>query len=187
MRKTRHEENAAYSAPARWLHWSVAVLVLGLIAAGQVMIAEGLAPSVRDLLYLFHKNAGVIIGALMLIRLGYRIAHPPPPLPATTPHWQARVAHVTHALLYLLVFVMVVSGYTRVRAGGYPIEGLDALGLPRLVAKEKGLETAAKAIHAYARLGLIALIALHIGAAFYHTLWLRDGLLRRMWPRRSGQ
>lgn len=187
MRDDTKDARTAYAPLARWLHWSVAALILALIAAGQVMTAEGLARGPRDALYLFHKNAGVLIGALMLIRLGYRIANPPPPLPATTPPWQAHIAHATHGLLYLLVFVMVVSGYLRVRAGGYPIEALDAMGLPSFVAKEKTLETVAKAVHAFARLGLIGLIALHVGAALYHTFWLRDGLLRRMWPRRSAQ
>ncbi|WP_295532415.1 cytochrome b [uncultured Thioclava sp.] len=178
-------DSPAYRPTARLLHWLIAALILLMIPAGQIMIVKGLPRGLQDALFLFHKNAGVVIGLLMLVRLGFRLRYPPPPLPPSVAPLQARIAGITHALLYLLVFVMVVSGYLRVMAGGFPIEGLDALGVPDLMGRNPGLETVAKTTHAITRLALVVLIGLHIGAALFHALWLRDGVMARMVPRRS--
>ena len=77
---------------------------------------------------------------------------------------------------------MVVSGYVRVTTGGFPIELLEALGIPPLLSKAETVSQTAKAIHAAAKTGLIVLIALHVAAAAFHGLVLRDGVFQRMWP-----
>ena len=171
-----------YRTPSRLLHWITALLVLATIPAGLTMVQEGLARPVQDTLFIFHKNVGVLILLLVLTRLTVRSVYPPPPLPATVPEWQRRAAGVSHTLLYALLIVMPVSGYIRVRAGGFPVEGLDALGLPPLVPRSKWLEETAMGIHWTARLILIAVILVHISAALQHALFRRDGVFQRMWP-----
>ena len=171
-----------YRTSSRLLHWLTAVVVLATIPAGTIMVTEGLPRPVQDTLFIFHKNVGVVILLLVLARLAVRAAHPPPPLPASMPDWQRRAAAVSHVLLYVLLVMMAVSGYVRVRAGGFPVEGLDAMGAPHLVPRSKGLEEFAIAVHATTRLFLIALIALHVGAALHHLTVRRDGVFGRMWP-----
>ena len=83
--------------------------------------------------------------------------------------------------LYTLLVIMAVSGYVRVRAGGFPIEMLDALGVPTLVPRSDALAQAAKTLHANARFPLAALIVLHVGAGLKHLL-ARDGVFGRIWP-----
>ncbi len=173
-----------YRPAARALHWLSALLVLSTIPAGVIMLQAGLSRPLQDALFMFHKNIGVVILLLVLARLAYRLANPPPQLPAAVPNLQARVAGAVHLLLYALLIVMAVSGYVRVVAGGFPLEVWDALGVPRLVAKSEPLAAQAKAIHANARYALFLLIALHVGAAAYHGLVLKDGVVRRMLPRR---
>lgn len=170
-----------YTATARALHWIVALIVLGMIPAGKIMVEEGLARGLQDALFLFHKNAGVIVLLLMIVRLVWRWLNPPPPLPASVPVWQARAAHLTHVLLYALIFVMAISGYVRVIAGGFPLELPDALGLPRLLPKVESLGNAASTVHYLAHYAVIALIALHVGAALFHGIVRRDGVFSRMW------
>jgi cytochrome b561 len=171
-----------YRPTARWLHWLVALLVLSTLPAGQTMIIEGLPRSVQDTLFIFHKNVGVVILLLVLWRLGFRMLHPAPPLPASLPVWQRRAARASHAALYTLLLLMPLSGYVRVRAGGFPIEALDALGVPALVPRSDALAEAAQAIHAYGRIALVAVIVLHVAAAIQHAAWRRDGVFSRMWP-----
>ncbi|MGO4909282.1 cytochrome b [Pseudorhodobacter sp. W20_MBD10_FR17] len=173
---------ATYRTTAKVLHWLVAGLVVLMIPIGQVMVMEGLPRLVQNTLFLLHKNGGLIVGLLMLLRLTFRLRYPPPPLPVTMRPFQARLASLTHALLYGLVFTMAVSGYLRVVAGGYPIEGLDILSLPQLIGRSPVIEKAAQAVHYYAHFAVIILVAAHIGAALYHALWLRDGVMARMWP-----
>lgn len=175
----------AYRSTARALHWITALLVLLTIPAGWAMLHAGLTQPWQDALFVFHKNVGVVILLLVVLRILYRAAHPPPPLPASVPHWQAEVAHATHVLMYALLVVMAVSGYVRVVAGGFPLEGLDALGVPRLVPQDDGVAAIAKAVHASARVPLVALILLHIAAAVWHGIVKRDGVASRMWPGRA--
>jgi cytochrome b561 len=118
----------------------------------------------------------------MVARLLYRRLRPPPPLPQDMPQVQRRIAAASHAALYALLFLMPVAGYIRVRAGGFPIEWLDALGLPTLVPRSDQLAEVAKSIHYFGSFALAALIALHIGAALFHGIFRRDGIFSRMWP-----
>jgi cytochrome b561 len=175
----------AYRSTARALHWLSAILILATIPAGWAMLHAGLARPMQDTLFIFHKNVGVLILLLVLVRVIYRAANPPPPLPPSVPHWQAEIAHATHVLIYALLIVMAVSGYVRVVAGGFPLEALDALGVPRLVAKDEAVAAVAKAVHASARVPLVVLILLHVGAALYHGVLRRDGVFSRMWPGRG--
>jgi cytochrome b561 len=170
------------------LHWLVALLVLATLPVGQTMIVEGLPRSVQDALFIFHKNVGVVILLLVLGRLAFRYFNPAPPLPASVPVWQRRIAHLSHATLYTLLIFMPLTGFVRVQAGGFPIEGLDALGFPRIVPRSDALAGFASTLHFYGRMVLVAVILLHVSAALYHALWLRDGVLSRMWPpvRRAG-
>jgi cytochrome b561 len=80
-----------------------------------------------------------------------------------------------------------VAGYIRVKAGGFPIESLDALGAPSLVPRSEALEETAKAVHYFGGIALGAVIAVHIAAAAYHGLVRRDGVVSRMWPPFAGR
>jgi cytochrome b561 len=164
------------------LHWLVAFLVLATLPVGQIMTTEGLPRSIQDPLFLFHKNVGVVILLLVLFRLAFRAFNPAPPLPASIPPLQQRIAGLSHAALYALLIFMPVTGFVRVQAGGFPLEGLDALGFPRIVPRSDALAGFASTLHAYGRILLAAVIVLHISAAVFHALWLRDGVFSRMWP-----
>ena len=178
------QQGQYYKAPARWLHWTVALLVFTMLPVGLLMVQEGLERSLQDRLFIFHKNVGVIVGLLVILRLAYRLLNPPPKLPRSLPRWQKRVSAWTHGILYGLILMVPVSGYVRVRAGGFPIEMLDSMGIGTFLPRSEALAATAKTIHYYGGLALIALIALHVGAALYHGLIKRDGVLHRMWPTR---
>lgn len=177
----------SYKPLARWFHWISALLVLLTIPVAIAMLRPGIARSIQDPLFLFHKNIGVVILILVALRLAYRLLNPPPPLPESVPHLQRLVAEVTHWALYGLLLAMAVSGYIRVVAGGFPLEVFDSLGLPRLAPRSDSLAETAKQIHAILRIPLVILIAVHIGAALYHGMVKRDGIFQRMAPRRQGQ
>ena len=176
------DNTLTYRTPARLLHWIMAVLVLAMIAAGFIMIRDGLDRSVQNALFIFHKNVGILVLALGLVRLAYRWRHPAPPLPAQVPDWQARAAHASHVALYGLLIAMPVAGYIRVKAGGFPIESLDALGVPALVPNSENLAEVAKQIHYLAALALCFVAGVHILAGLHHLLVRRDGVFSRIWP-----
>lgn len=173
---------AAYKPAARVLHWLVFLLLVGMIPAGQIMIQQGIARPTQDMLFMFHKNVGVLVLFLVVLRIAYRAFNPPPPMPASVPPAQAMIAGAVHGALYVLLLVMAVSGYVRVVAGGFPLEFWDAIGLPRVVPRSDALAEQAKTVHFYARFPLVALILMHIGAALFHGIVKRDGVLSRMLP-----
>ncbi|WP_282096082.1 cytochrome b [Epibacterium ulvae] len=167
---------------ARLMHWGMAVLVVGMVAIGFVMIQKGLPRPVQNFLFITHKNLGVLMLVLIVVRMAYRWLRPPALAPVALPPVQRMAAHLSHLGLYLLLLIMPLAGYIRVRAGGFPIEFLDRLDLPTLVPRSKELAAAAKAVHYYGSYALAGLILLHIAAAAYHGLIKRDGVMARMWP-----
>lgn len=170
-----------YDRISRILHWLTAIVVLAMIPAGLVM-ADTENRGLQDTLFIFHKNTGALLIMLLAIRLVWRLTHAAPPLPATMPTTQKAAAKVSHFALYFLLFVMAISGYVRVRAGGFPIEMLDAFGAPSFVPRDDTLAETAKSIHARAKFALMFVIVLHVSAATYHGLIRRDGVFSRMWP-----
>lgn len=176
------ETDSRYPVPARLFHWLTAAAVLLMIPAGFVMIQEGLSRPVQDTLFIFHKNTGVAVFVIVVARLLYRAVTPAPPLPDSMPAWQALIARANHVLLYVLLFVMPVAGYVRVRAGGFPIEALDAAGVPSFVPRSEALASTAQTVHLIGAYAISALIALHVAGALYHGLVKRDGVFGRMWP-----
>lgn len=172
-------DRTRYGAVARALHWTTAAAVAVLIPTGVLMTSAPLA-DVADPLFIAHKGLGSILLILLAARLAWRIGDRPPPLPATVPQRQRTAMHLTHGALYALLVTMVVSGYVRTAAGGFPIELLDALGIPPLMGTSPGAERVALVVHQIAAYGLVGLVAAHLTAAF-HDLLLADGrLFRRM-------
>ncbi len=169
-----------YRGFARFMHWGMAALVLGLIVAGFVMVQEGLPRPLQDRLFVMHKNIGLLVLAAALLRLAYRAVNPAPPLPASVTGAQRRAAALSHLALYGLMIAMPVLGYIRVKAGGFPIESLDAWGVASLVPRSDALANAAKTAHYLGAIALTGLVTLHVAAALYHAFILRDGVFSRM-------
>ena len=176
----RHTDG--YSTPARLFHWGIALILFLMIPAGVIMIQEGLSRPLQDTLFIFHKNTGLIVLILVALRLAYRWRNPPPPLPVDMPGWQRVAARSSHRALYVLLFLMPIAGYVRVRAGGFPIEGLDAMGIGTLVPRSDALAETAMRVHYFGAFAIGALLLLHISAATYHAVIRRDGVFWGMWP-----
>ena len=88
-----------------------------------------------------------------------------------------RVGTATHWLFYLLIAAMVLSGIgTALSYGLFPIVyGGSGDPLPPEFVHE-----GPRAVHGIVSSLLGVLVILHILAAFYHQLFLKDGLFRRM-------
>jgi cytochrome b561 len=171
-----------YKVPARLLHWTMALLVLAMVPVGFLMLNDAISRDLRNIMFIAHKNTGVLLLLLIAARLFYRWRNPPHLKPVALPAMQQFAAHVTHVALYALLLIMPLSGYVRVRAGGFPIEALDALGIPPLVPRSDALAEFAQAVHYYGGYAIVVFVALHIGAAAFHGLVKRDGIFSRMWP-----
>jgi cytochrome b561 len=182
-----HPGTAAYTRPAVALHWVLALAIAGTFAVGLYMHELPFSPT-RLKLYNWHKWAGVTILLLSVLRIVWRITHRPPALPAAIeqamPAWQFKGLHATHHLLYLLFFIVPLTGWAYSSAAGFPIVWFGVLPLPDFVGPDKALAELIKPLHKFSTFAMAGLVLAHVAAAFKHQFIDRDGLLARMsWQR----
>ena len=168
-----------YTRIAVALHWVVAVVVFAQFALGWLMqeIAKQ-PPGPRASAFNAHKSIGLVILALMLARIAWRLSHPAPPFPAM-PRWRARAALANHALLYALLLAMPLAGYLGSAFSGYPVR-VFAVVLPSWAPKSEAVKHAMSEVHLVAAWLLAASVAVHLAAVVKHAIVDRDGILARM-------
>jgi cytochrome b561 len=168
----------------RLLHWLTAFLVLGQWLLGLYMTSLGPeALAEKFVLYQRHKSLGLVVFALTLVRLVWRASEPArPDLPPTVPVWQRRAAAATHALLYLLLLAMPITGFLAAAASplGIPTLLFGVIPIPHPIGPDARLEALLLAAHRTQGWILAALLAVHTAAALKHHLIDRDGVLLRM-------
>ena len=166
-------------------HWIIVLLILGLAIVGLTM---GELPKTPKYFWVYtaHKSTGLLVLTLVIARLGWRLyAGKPAPVPGT-PTWQERIAAVTHWLLYGLILVMPISGWLYDSTSGLrPFRWYGLFDVPKLHAPDESLRQLSHEVHEWGFWVLLALVAAHAGAAFYHHYFQRDATLSRMLPRRS--
>lgn len=186
-----------YARPARRFHWWVAFLVLLQIPIGLYMTYRGNEmPGVNDkgepikgvwdattgFLYNSHKTIGLLILFLVIGRLVYRLTQGAPRSDPNVPAALTGISHAVHWAIYLLLLAVPVGGYIAISYGRY----LDIFGIPvpAVTAEDKDAATEMFGYHEIGAKILLALVALHIGAALYHKLVRKDRVVERMLPKR---
>lgn len=167
-----------YTATAQLLHWITTAALFLMLPF--VWVAENFPPGpVRVFWYLLHESFGITIFLLVIARLTWRFAHPPPKAPGAERRGMRLLATGTHWLLYTVLLVMPVTGYMMAGNGQpVPFFFLSLPGLP----KNDPLGVVANTIHVYSQFLVYALVILHIAGTVWHVAIRRDGLLERMLP-----
>jgi cytochrome b561 len=173
-----------YGTIALLLHWSMAVLVVGLAALGLYMVT---LPDVgfntkKVTLVLYHKEFGVLALVLLATRLAWRVTHILPRLVEHLPDWQKIAARFVHLSFYALLFALPMTGYFMSSAAGIPVSFFGLFMLPDLVHRDNELFRQYIAIHKWLAYVLILFIFVHAGAALRHHFVNKDDTLRKMLP-----
>lgn len=168
---------------ARVLHWLMAILIVSMLFIGVGMVAS--VSERHAWLIGIHKPLGIAILILAVIRLMVRLRHPPPPLPADLPPVQKLAAHASHWLLYVLMLLIPLVGWAMLSAGGYPVMLSSALRLPPIFPANAVAFAILRHAHAWLAMLLFLTFLAHLGAALYHGLIRRDGVLSSMTGRRQ--
>jgi cytochrome b561 len=171
-----------YTTTAIGLHWLLALMIGVSLCVGLSMTGLAMTPT-RLKLFNWHKWAGICILALTALRLAWRLRHPPPP-DVPMPAWQARAAHTTHLLLYLLCIALPLSGWAYSSAVGFPVVVFGVLPLPDFVPVDRELAALCRQAHHLLAFALAVLVAGHVAAALKHRFVDHDDLLQRMTPTR---
>jgi cytochrome b561 len=170
-----------YTPVAQLFHWSMFVLIAGLLALGFIMTDLPLSPEKLQY-YSWHKWAGVTVFVLVWLRLLWRATHRPPAHPGSMTAFQSMIANWVHAWLYLLMIIIPVTGWILSSAKGVQTVWFGVLPLPDLVQKDKELGHFMHEVHETLNYLLMLTVALHFLAAIKHHVIDRDHILTSMLP-----
>ena len=171
--------NDHYTPTAIALHWLIALLIFVAFPLGVYMHDLPLSPD-KLRLYSYHKWIGVTVFMLAMVRVYWRAAHIPPALPDSMPNWEKFAAHATHYALYVLIFIIPISGWLMSSAKGFQTVWFGVLPLPDLVGKDKELGDLLLEVHKLLNFLLFGLVLAHVGAALKHHFIQHDDILARM-------
>jgi cytochrome b561 len=170
----------SWGAVTRFFHWGMLLLIICSVSIGLYMTGLPLGPN-KLKIYALHKSFGLTLLGLAALRLLWRLGERRPALPSM-PAWQQRAATATHVLLYVLLFVIPVTGWLYNSAAGFPLQWFHLVNLPALTAANPGLKALARVAHVTGVVALISIVVVHAAAALKHHFVDRDGTLRAMLP-----
>jgi len=169
-----------YSGFSMTLHWLIALLAFSQLALGKFFEVEADEP---DSLFGWHTALGLLVLALMVVRLGWRLTHSVPAPPRTTPGWQQVAARATHMAFYGLLIALPLSGWALTSVEGDAVNFFGWFTVPALpLAGGEATEELIGEIHEVLGNVLLVLAGLHVLAGLKHHYVDRDGVLRRMLP-----
>lgn len=173
---------ARYDRTAIFLHWAIAFLIAAAFLLG--LTVDDFPKAYKDAVVNAHSLLGLGILLLTLLRIGWRLGHPPPPAPRSTSPGLERLARLAHFLLYALMLAVPLIGLPTLFYRG---RGLD-FGLfqfPPFLARTPEIFRPLTELHELGAYALVGLAAGHVAAALYHQWILRDALIARMMPGRG--
>jgi cytochrome b561 len=176
----------SWGAVAKWLHWTMALLVITLFALGWLAELAPRSPGKINL-FVWHKSLGMLALGLAAFRLVWQLANPTPNLPANTPTWERFAARASHALIYVLLFSMPISGWIINSAANVPFRVFWLFPLPHIAAPSQELREIAETVHLTLFWIFLATLLVHIGAAIRHHVIKHTNVLVRMLPGGTGE
>ncbi len=182
MTDTTHELEqtpvAKYDRGYKWLHWSMAFLVLLMLFA-LIGFAQEMTVEEHMTILTGHSSIGTIISLLLLVRLTKRFVKRDPQPQHILPRWQQMASKSVQFGLYFCMVFIPVTGYLTARFHELPVKVFGNFDISQ-AAQQSYDQATFDAIRLAHELGIkliMVLLVLHIGAAFYHRLVKKDGVL----------
>jgi cytochrome b561 len=168
MSRSGFQGQRRYATTAIALHWIIAALIVIQICLGWYFneVLPDHSPEQKTLVGI-HVSVGLTILLLVLVRIGFRLTHRPPPLPAGMPQWERLLSHTVHLLFYVLLLVLPLTGWALVSAGKNPITfwGIPWPHLPGMaqLLPDRAAHKTLKHLHVYVLIWIILInLALHV-------------------------
>jgi len=171
-----------WGAVSQAFHWMIVVLLVVMAYLGLTMTDLPTSAHKANV-YALHKSIGLTILVLVVLRLAWRLYAGRPVEVDGMPRWQHRIASLTHAALYVLLFAIPLSGWVINSASGFPLRWFGLVRVPAIAPRDHALNALAKETHEVLFWILVATAAVHAAAAIYHHIVQRDATLVRMLPR----
>ena len=168
-----------------FMHWGVALAVVGLFALGLWMVGLDYYSTWRKDAPDLHKSIGLVLFAVMLLRVIWRFISPPPPTLTSYDRLTRIGAKLGHGFLYIGLFAVMITGYLISTADGVGIPVFGLFEVPALVSGLPDQADVAGVIHLYLAWALVIFSGLHALAALKHHFIDRDVTLKRMLGRKA--
>ena len=166
-----------YTKTQKVIHWLMAIIImLDLNVAqkfgGNMELWDRLE-SRSD-----HATAGIIVTFLFLLRIVIRYFYGAPKLPSTMPTWQIYSAKFGHFSLYFLMAGLIITGIAMASFASDPIVvfGFDLA----FASHNQSAFLIIRGFHEFCTNAIIAMIGIHILAAFYHQFFAKDDTTMNM-------
>jgi cytochrome b561 len=167
-----------FNRTARALHWLMAALVLTMLLLGAGMMST-VSPTYHRL-FGWHRTIGILVLALVAVRLVNRLIRGAPPMPPDLPRWQRIAAGGSHVMLYILMFAIPLVGWATLSAADYPVLIFGDIQLPPIAGHNEQLFALLRPLHRWLAYLLFTVWLVHLGAALFHRLIRRDRVLESM-------
>jgi cytochrome b561 len=172
----------SYSRSQKLLHWGLFALVSGLYLLTYVPALFPRESAERAWVWWLHISFGLLLAALVIARIGLRVARPAPAPVAGTSGWASNLASAMHVLLYLLLVALPISGVVLTWARGDALSFFGAFAIPAPFAPDRAFAREVREVHEFFANAIVLLAVGHATAALWHHFVLRDDVLRRMLP-----
>jgi len=168
-----------FAALSRLLHWTMAAMVLTMLCIGVAMVVS---LDRYHVLVSIHRPLGIAILILVVVRFVNRLLNPPPPFPGTMPGAERLAATASEFAMYGLMFVLPLVGWGMLSAARYPIVLFGSVHLPFILPQDARLYSVLRMAHTVLAYVFFLTFIAHFAAILFHTLIVRDGMLKRMVP-----
>jgi cytochrome b561 len=173
-----------YGSLSIGIHWMMLLLFVAVYGTVELHELFAKGSNLREMLMTWHFMLGLLVFALVWLRLAARLSGPTPAILPEPPGLQQLSSKLLHLALYLLMIGMPLTGWLMLSAAGKPIP-FFGLELPALIGENKDLGKQIKELHEIVGTTGYFLIGLHTVAALYHHYIKHDNTLTRMLPGRE--
>lgn len=162
------------------IHWITAVTVIGMFVLGLWMVELTYYDEWYRTAPLIHKGIGVMLLLLTLFRLLWKRLNLRPDEIEEHKPIERKLAKIAHAMLYILLFALMLTGYLISTADGRALEVFDWFSIPATISGIEHQEDIAGDIHEILAFSLIGFVLLHAAGAIKHHVIDKDNTLKRM-------
>ena len=170
-----------YGLITRFLHWIIVLLFLNQFVSATIMTwAE--RGAFKGELFAWHKAIGLLILFTATVRFTLKKLSRQPKWAEGLQPWEKSSLIFIERCLYIIMFLMPVSGILMSLTGGYKISFFGLFHIPGLSESNTLLRDIFWFLHTTTSYAIIALISIHFAFVLRRQIFEKDGYLRRMLP-----
>ena len=193
LNSTKNQTNMrSFGSIAKSLHWTVAILVYYQLGSGIWMsraIHDSELRAIAWRTYQNHKSVGLTILCLMIIRILWRLKHPPPDHSKWLRAWEVIAARINHWSLYAMLLINPLLGWLMVSSSPLqlPTVVFSSFTWPHVPGVtdtpwSTWVYSWSKSSHQVTGWLLLTMIIIHVIAALKHHFIDKNGILISMLP-----